>query len=139
MILVRKHVTTETAHRLIDYVGKCSRIHGHSYKWEVAVAAPVQLNGISMDFSFLKRILNEQVVLPFDHMLILHRDDPIAPKLTWADDGCVVVPYNPTAENMAKDVGERIAALIGKDPSLKAELVSITVWETENSYAKYIL
>lgn len=137
MILVRKHITTETAHRLMDYVGKCARIHGHSYKWEVEIEALIQRNGIAVDFSRVKHLLQEQIHVPYDHMLVLCKDDPVArlfgePPM---DYGICKVPFNPTAENLAKDAAQRIIKQLGANEYL----ISLTCWETENSYAKFVL
>lgn len=136
MITVRKHIITETAHRLMDYKGKCARIHGHSYKWEVEVAAPVQPNGITMDFATLKDVMRAEIEVPFDHVLVLRRDDPAADVLGFSD-GVVRVAYNPTAENMARDIAARIdRALQSIMPN--ATLISLTCWETESSFARIV-
>jgi 6-pyruvoyltetrahydropterin/6-carboxytetrahydropterin synthase len=136
MTVVRKHIVTETAHRLVDYTGKCARIHGHSYRWEVEITAPVKKNGISMDFSHLKELLVRQIHVPYDHKLILSKDDPLVDVLWQVNQGehLTTVPFNPTAENLAKAAAQSIINF------LEAEqwLISLTCWETENSYAKYV-
>jgi len=55
----------DASHALDNYVGKCSAMHGHTYKAEVWVKGEeeqLQENGILWDFGNLKTILNL-----FDH------------------------------------------------------------------------
>jgi len=55
----------DAAHRLNNYEGKCSQLHGHTYKVEVWVRGDIsQLDkaGILWDFGKLKTIINS-----FDH------------------------------------------------------------------------
>jgi 6-pyruvoyltetrahydropterin/6-carboxytetrahydropterin synthase len=161
MITVRKHIVTETAHRLLDYTGKCAHVHGHSYKWEVEVGGYLTSlmitskktgllpTGILVDFKVLKRMLIELVHDRYDHALVLCDRDPLcgvpsvlappsyqglseteAPRL-------VIHPFNPTAENLATHVGKQVEIeLASSQPMVR--LVSFTVWETENSFARYI-
>lgn len=150
MITVRKHIVTETAHRLLDYVGKCAHVHGHSYKWEVELGGHEQdmpHNGILIDFKELKALLQKYVHDVYDHALVLRKDDPLIQSAVAyqalvtgvsADTARVVIhSFNPTAENLATFVGQRFErALVGRVPFVR--LVSFTVWETENSFARYV-
>lgn len=131
-----KSIVTETAHRLALHQGRCFYPHGHSYKWEVMITADqLGFDGMIMDFSHLKKIMNE-VIDPFDHCLVLHDEDPWSPDvLTRKDDEPRImrVPYIPTAENMAywvcKEIKKRLAFYDCK--------VTVRVWETTTSYAEY--
>jgi 6-pyruvoyltetrahydropterin/6-carboxytetrahydropterin synthase len=44
-VLIRKQFRFEAAHVLPHHPGKCSRLHGHSYRLEVAVSGPLQPSG----------------------------------------------------------------------------------------------
>ena len=52
----------EAAHRLVDYPGKCNRLHGHSWTVEMSVTGD-ELNEIGMvaDFKTLKSMLMEEL------------------------------------------------------------------------------
>lgn len=134
-LVVQKHITTETAHRLMDYVGACANVHGHSYKWEVVVETPeLGKNGIGLDFKDLKALMVEHIFVPYDHAILLHQDDPLVEVIrahTPDTQRVVALPFNPTAECLAMHVGKTLEQHID-------DLVSVCVWETETSYAKYV-
>lgn len=78
MIKVCKTMTTQTAHRLIGYEGKCAHIHGHSYKWEVAIwKEGLDERGIAVDFGEIKDVMKRMIDEEFDHALVLHVKDPL--------------------------------------------------------------
>lgn len=85
----------EAAHRLAWHPGKCARPHGHSYVLEVEVAGPLDSRGVVMDFAEVDEAV-EAAVLSGDNGLD-HRD------LNEVLD-------NPTAENIAVLVGDRLDA-----------------------------
>lgn len=94
--------------------GKCARMHGHSYRLEVAVDGPLQADGpargMIVDFEEIKRVVHEVAIDALDHQTL---NDFIE---------------NPTAERIVAWLWRRLApALDGLD-----ELV---LWETSNSCA----
>lgn len=162
MITVRKHIVTETAHRLLEYPGNCAHVHGHSYKWEIEIGAAVHhaekgtfsnTPGILVDFKWLKEWMQRNIHNVYDHALVLWDKDPLvmctkqlAP-LTVAPDAPLgsalprlrMMSFNPTAENLAALVGRQFNAYLESDALTNfIELISLTVWETENSFARYI-
>ena len=66
------------AHALLGYDGPCRNIHGHTYYLSVTVIGEPQQDasdpklGMVMDFSDLKKIVNEKVICVFDHVLVLN-------------------------------------------------------------------
>lgn len=52
----------EAAHRLVDYPGKCNRLHGHSWTVEMSVSGD-KLDNIGMvaDFKVLKSHVNGSI------------------------------------------------------------------------------
>ncbi len=107
---VTKTFGFEAAHRLLDYQGKCERLHGHSYKLSVTVDAPVRPDGIAFDFTDLKRIVNARVVDVLDHRYL----NDYVPKST--------------AENVVVWIWERLKDL---------PLDEISLWETASSSVTY--
>ncbi len=149
-IVVCKTITTETAHRLMDYVGKCASIHGHSYKWEVTAALDnrdTQSNGISIDFRDLKAAMHEVIYKPFDHALVLSDRDPLmslpAFSMFFYDthskkQKLVAFPHNPTAECFARHAGVHLDSYmegLGGPPDY--HILRVRVWETANSYGQW--
>ena len=133
-----KEFTFEAAHHLPE-VGpdhKCSRVHGHLFKVEVAVEGEVDpVLGWVMDFGDLKAIVKENIIDQFDHALILGRDFPSAElhKFEESAENIVYVDYQPTSENMLVDFAKRISLLL--PPHVK--LCSLRLRETNNSYAEW--
>lgn len=114
-------VNFEAAHRLPDYPGKCSRLHGHNWKVEVTVAGPsLDKLGMLIDFRELKQTVNE-VITTLDHYY-LNETEPFS-------------EVNPTAENIARYIYEEI----GKKLTATAQVTvtKVKVWESPQSAAVY--
>lgn len=143
-----KQFKFEMAHRLPSHKGDCRYIHGHSYLIEVTAEANSQLdsNGMVVDFSQLKRFCN-LVIGNWDHALMLYKNDPLVSALNHLHlfDGVyaklIQVDYEPTAENMAEYLYNRLNDMIKSDNRLGEKLnyfiSKVTVWETATSYAEF--
>lgn len=65
---VRRSFDFEAAHHLPNHPGKCRKPHGHSYRLVVSVDRPVDPgSGMVIDFTDLKRVVKEQVLVEVDH------------------------------------------------------------------------
>ncbi len=81
--------TFAAAHRLPRYDGPCFRMHGHNYRFFVAVEGEVDpRTGMIADFGDIKRAVQEHVLQRVDHRTL--------------ND----VLENPTAENIARWIWE---------------------------------
>jgi 6-pyruvoyltetrahydropterin/6-carboxytetrahydropterin synthase len=111
---VRKRFRFEAAHVLPHHAGKCSRPHGHSYRFEVAVEGPLATSGpaqgMIVDFDEIAAIVKPAVVERLDHSSL--------------ND---VLP-NPTAEHLALWIWDQLAPLL-------VGLEEIVVWETRSACA----
>ena len=116
-IRITKHFDFESAHALYGYDGKCKNIHGHSYHLDVTViGSPIEdkshtKNGMVMDFGDLKTIVKKEIVTKFDHAVVLNSNSPhkeLAGTISDHSHKVVLVPYQPTSENMLIDFAERI-------------------------------
>jgi 6-pyruvoyltetrahydropterin/6-carboxytetrahydropterin synthase len=110
-----------SAHQLRGYKGKCENLHGHNYKIEI-YARGSELNniGLLVDFVELKQVADE-IVTYLDHKN-LNELDPF------------VAEQNPSAENVARFVLERIASKIDDD---RVQIYKVKCWETPTSVATY--
>lgn len=76
-VVITKEFSFDAAHQLPNHSGKCSSLHGHTYKLLVTVsgliipAIGVSDEGMIIDFSDLKKIVNDAVVSKLDHALLL--------------------------------------------------------------------
>ena len=107
MFIVKKRMEIAGAHRLnLNYESKCANLHGHN--WIVTVwckSQTLDANGMVMDFTHIKLEVQDKL----DHKFL--------------ND---VVPFNPTAENIAKWVCEQIP-----------HCYRVSVQESEGNVATY--
>ncbi|NCA10281.1 6-carboxytetrahydropterin synthase [bacterium] len=127
-------------HRLLRHEGKCAFFHGHNYKVDVEVApraggAVLDDVGRIVDFSVIKRRLLGWIDEHWDHGFIVSAEDTngIAALNAVEPNKTFVLPYNPTAENMARYLLEVVAPEVLGD--LPIVVTRIVVWETDTSCA----
>lgn len=128
-VTVVKEFRFEAAHRLPFHEGACQRLHGHSYKLQIGVEGELGVagpeTGMVIDFSNLKRIVNEQIIAELDHQCL----NEIAPVCY---SGELIWPANtPTAESMVLWIAQRLIAYL--------PVKFVRLWETETSYAEVVL
>ena len=141
VIRITKQFTFEMAHALLGYDGLCKNIHGHSYHFDVTVkglpngdsTSPKQ--GMLIDFGDLKRIVNSEIIDRMDHALVLstQTDPALLQTLQQHYEKILLVPYQPTTENMLED----FAARLQKKLPPEIQLFSLKLRETDRSYAEW--
>ena len=141
-IRITKQFNFETGHALYGYDGKCRNVHGHSYKLSVTVIGKPIADanhvkyGMVIDFSDLKKIVQEEIVLKFDHATVFNQNTPhieLARELEQRDHHVILVDYQPTSENMVIDFAQRIKSRLPEN----IKLFSLRLQETESSYAEW--
>ena len=116
--LVVKRVSFDAAHFLLNYPGKCSRLHGHHFVVEVGVRGEISAEtGMVVDFKWLKDAL-ESICEIFDHGLVNDYID------------------NPTAENIARYIWDKLEDEWIQSPTEPIRMAFVRVWETPDSYAE---
>ncbi len=90
-------------HTVFQHEGQCAHIHGHEGVVTFHCATEhLDSVGRVIDFSVIKEKLCMWLEDNWDHKFLVFKDDPKAPLLVGADpEGTIVVPFNPTAENLA--------------------------------------
>lgn len=134
MISITKKIEFEAAHRISNYPGSCSEIHGHTYKLEVTVSGEINREtDMVMDFKNLKEILQKTVIAHFDHALILKKNmenqtifSSYLGKITWMES-------EPTAEQMLLWMVSSITPHLPSGVSLQ----KLKLHETSGSFATW--
>lgn len=117
MISITKRFSFDAAHHLPNYVGPCHNLHGHRWVLDVEVSGEIsKQSGMIMDFSILKKIINDLIIDKLDHH-------------------CLNDEYpNPTAEMMVLCFSQELA------PPLKAQgvdLVRLRLYETPEAFCEW--
>lgn len=102
--------------------GKCNNpnFHGHNYELVVGVTGEIDPEtGYVMDIKDLKDIIEQEVEIPFDHKN-LNLDVPDFASL------------NPTAENIAVVIWNRIRKRIAEDKDIE-----VVLYETPRNFVTY--
>jgi 6-pyruvoyltetrahydropterin/6-carboxytetrahydropterin synthase len=108
-VQIRKSFTFEAAHVLPNHPGKCARLHGHSYRLEVALEGALQGSGPAAgmveDFEVVSRVVKAAVIAELDHRSLNELIE------------------NPTAEHIVAWIWRRLAAEL-------SSLAELALWET---------
>lgn len=111
-MLLSKDFTFDAAHNLINYHGKCERLHGHTYKLRVIVEGTPDSEGMIIDFIELKAVVKERVISRLDHSYINE------------------IISQPSAENIALWIWDELEESVKRE---NCSLYEIHVWETADS------
>lgn len=133
--ITRKH-EIHCGHRVVNHEGKCKNLHGHSYVFHLTCKS-VELDNIGrvIDFSVIKDLVCTWLDDNWDHKLILWEEDPWLSHLRQIDNTIVTIPYNPTAENLAKYLVDEIGPQLFAH--LNVILTQVLLEETSKCSASY--
>lgn len=140
-IRITKEFNFEMAHALYGYDGPCKNIHGHSYQLSVTlIGKPVRDKknpklGMILDFSDLKKIVENEIINPFDHSLVLNENTPheAMAKKDSLFEKIILVNYQPTCENLLINFVQSIKTHLPKNIFLH----HLKLRETPTSYAEW--
>jgi 6-pyruvoyltetrahydropterin/6-carboxytetrahydropterin synthase len=124
----RLHSTHLSDEKNSEIFGKCnwSNGHGHNYEVEVTLAGAADpVTGRLMPTDVLDRIVEEEVLLPYDHRH-LNYDAPEFRDL------------NPTSENLTRVIWDKLSRRLSDGALLgSAHLYRVVVRETARNYFEY--
>ena len=133
MITVTRRIEFDAAHRLINHESKCKMLHGHRYALEATfVANHLDDLGRVIDFGVIRELLGGWIDEHFDHNTILSiKDKDLGDKITTVTGQKIYyIDENPTAENIAKYLIEKICPKIFAGKNVKC--IAIKLYETPN-------
>ena len=111
-MLLKKEFSFDAAHNLVEYHGKCERLHGHTYRLAVTLKGTPDREGMVFDFCELSSLVKEKAIKKLDH--------------SYLND---IIPQ-PTAENIALWIWRQIEEHSARP---NCALYSVEVWETATS------
>jgi 6-pyruvoyltetrahydropterin/6-carboxytetrahydropterin synthase len=129
------------AHALYGYDGPFKNIHGHTYVLSVTLKGKVlhklghPKDGMVIDFTDFKKIVNETVCEIFDHSLVLNANSPHMEieGLKENFEKLNYVLYQPSCENLLIDFMSRISSALPESVSIS----NLKLEETPTSYAEW--
>lgn len=124
-------------HRLYRHGGKCEFFHGHNYVADFYVTADeVDEVGRLIDFADLKSLFKGWLDEHWDHGFLLCQDDEngIEAMRRVKPSKLFVLPYNPTAENMARYLLHHVCPELLSGTNVQVSRV--VVWETAQAFAE---
>jgi 6-pyruvoyltetrahydropterin/6-carboxytetrahydropterin synthase len=139
-LTIMRRITFCAGHRLFGHGGKCEFFHGHNYVAEFYVSGEqVDSVGRVIDFSDLKARLKGWIDEHWDHGFLLNEQDEngiqaigmVEPSKAY------VLPYNPTAENMARYLLDSVCPQLLSGTGVRAR--KVVIWETDNACAEAAL
>lgn len=158
MIVIKasRYHDISVGHRVAGHEGKCQHLHGHNYRIHFEIEGPkLDAIGRVLDFSVIKERLCVWLEATWDHKFLAWAEDPLMtelvapitlpPTLTPAErnfsaelwkmivESMVWVPFNPTAENMAKFLIDEVGPAQLKGTG--CTLTSVTIEETRKCSA----
>lgn len=139
MITAERYHDISCGHRVVGHEGKCRFLHGHNYRiYFVVEAQQLDQVGRVLDFSVIKTQLCQWLEEHYDHKFLIWEQDELLPALQKiSEESLVVVPFNPTAENIAKHLVNVIGPQQLKGTNTR--LVSCRVEETSKCAATFTL
>jgi 6-pyruvoyltetrahydropterin/6-carboxytetrahydropterin synthase len=107
-------------HRVVGHEGKCRHLHGHNYRVHFnCQSTELDSVGRVVDFSVIKEKLCMWLEENWDHKFLAWEKDEFLSELFEVDkqlqhqvlfeESLVWLPFNPTAENMAKYLVDVVA------------------------------
>jgi len=157
---ITREIGIDMGHRVTYHGSKCRNLHGHRYTIFATCEGPLfeegEQEGMVLDFGFLKEEMMEVIDKPCDHGMCIWWNDPLLQTLVgsahWQYDsnskkdaiaitGAIgkmyIVPFVPTAENLARHWFSLLQPRVKERTGGKAVLKEVLVYETPNCSAAF--
>jgi 6-pyruvoyltetrahydropterin/6-carboxytetrahydropterin synthase len=123
----------DSAHKLENYLGKCSHLHGHTWLIKISIDGITNDNGFIIDFNEIKRFIDR-----YDHKVLVK--ETAKNRLLFRDfnsSEIIFFDLNPTVENLALFFAQNIKVICNINTLITT--VTVQLFESENSYAEVIV
>lgn len=125
----------DMGHRVTNHASQCRNFHGHRYvaivhlSGELIDTPHASDYGMVLDFADVK-VLLAGLIDRLDHSFMIWEHDPFAEMMKQTETKVVVVPWVPTAENIAAFILAEARRMIG------GMVTKVVVFETPNCSAE---
>lgn len=140
---ITRRLEFDAGHRIPNHKSKCRHLHGHRYAIEITLAGErIEASGTSnegmlMDFSDVKAIVQKLIIEPWDHAFLVYAgDQPVASFLdSLPDHKTVKLNFIPTAENLAAEAFRLLDSAYQDTYGNNLRLQRVRIYETPNNWA----
>lgn len=136
MITCTVKIEFSAAKRLLNYKGKCNRLHGYGHVVEATFSGKDKSSAMVADFYELKEKLGDWIDKNWDHNVILNRADmPLGNAIEdLTGQNVFFMSGEPTAENMAKYLKEEVCTQILPE----VRCVKLRLYDNASAYVEVI-
>ena len=141
-MIVTKKIEWDMGHRVTNHHSKCRNLHGHRYQMEVHVSGKLisrqgdSSEGMVIDFGDIKKIITKHIHDELDHSFMIWEKDAVVIRFFKENSDLkhIMVPFTPTAENIAKWCFLKLEPYFLDKFGTDLQLHEIRLWETPSSY-----
>jgi 6-pyruvoyltetrahydropterin/6-carboxytetrahydropterin synthase len=131
MYSVTKEIEFCYGHRLLGHKGKCRHLHGHNATAVIRLESEtLDPMGMVCDFSDIGDYVKGWIREEIDHNMLMSQRDPLLPLLEEAGERIYVMDRNPTAENIARLIFDKVS-------EAGYPVVEVALHETGTAQASY--
>ena len=142
-MIITRRIEFDSGHRIPDHRSKCRHLHGHRYALEVTVRGDVTRmdgdprNGMVVDFSEVKTLMQQYIVDQWDHAFLVYAHDTKVIDFlnSMPEHRTVVLDVVPTAENLARKAFKLLEPHINELCDKALILENVRIFETPNCWA----
>ena len=141
---ITRRLEFDAGHRIPSHKSKCRNLHGHRYVLEVTAFGTIQPergqsdDGMVVDFSDLKQIMNDAVVEPWDHAFLVFAGDKsgVTALACIKEHKTVKLDVIPTVENLVNVAASLIRDAV-EDRQAPFMIRHVRLYETPNCWADW--
>ncbi len=142
-MLITRKFEFDAGHRISTHASQCRNLHGHRYVLEVTLSGKVihdegvPEQGMVMDFSQVKSIVNSALIDRWDHAFLVYAKDKAVMDFLSSIPGhkTVVLDSQPTAENLAQIAFNTLDLAFENQSAGRLQLEHVRLFETPNCWA----
>lgn len=131
---IGKEYKWEMSHRLPFHKGKCSNLHGHSYRLILELEGDLDENGMVLDFYEIDKIVFP-IIEELDHCFAIDKDDALLIDFVKKNNfKYKIMETTTTNENLTNYLSLKFREKFNKFNNI--HLFTVRLYETADAYAE---